>query len=149
MYSLVVQRLVLLKKWHLEILDVVWMNTLPSHYCLILSEYLVESTNRCYNHGDDDCTTLTYTKAKLNSLVTLERRFLLIRHDTSTQRCHQHTHQYEMWKFYAKRIKWIKWAKTPTHKIWRHQKCPASSQRHKPTHNVRNVQKKKKINYMS
>ena len=96
MYLLVVQILVILKKCHLETIDVVRMNTLPYHYCLLLSEYLVESKNCCYNHGDGNCTTLTYTKAKLNSLVTLERRFWLIKHDISTQRYHQHTHQYAM-----------------------------------------------------
>ena len=86
MHPLVVRRVVLLTKRCLEVIDAVQNTELPYHYCFLLSEHLAESTNRRYNIEAGSCTTIAHLQAKLNSMATLERCALLIRHPTTQRR---------------------------------------------------------------
>ena len=86
MHVIIVQREVILPKWHLEVLDAVQTTAIASHYCFLLLEHLAESTNRCYNSGAGARTTLAYLQTELNIMETLERCVALqalLRHPTT------------------------------------------------------------------
>ena len=83
MHALIMQREVLLMKLCLVVLDAVQTTALASHYCLLLSEHLVESTNLRYNSGSGARTTLAYPQTELNSMATLQRRVAILRRPTT------------------------------------------------------------------
>jgi hypothetical protein len=94
MHPPVVRRVVLLSKGRLEVLDALRTTTLHSHFWLLLSEHLAESTRRRCNSGAVANTKLAYLQAKLIKMMSLERRVALLRRDHSDPTSSQTTTPY-------------------------------------------------------